>query len=494
MEIGIGREDQLAGIDVRDQDRVARIDGDAIVLQHAIGRNGGDDHGLESVRHGVVGIAEAEIRRREGIGHVLIGCDGGVRTGRGVIQGRGDVDRHAVGGLIEVHAAIGDAAVILHLEGEIAEARARTGAGRIDQLVGGDVRNQDKIAGIDGDAIVLQHAARGHGGDLDRQEIVAVMDVAEAELRRREGVAGVRRHGEAVVGAGRGVIHRIDGDGHGVGGRIGVHAAIADAAVILDLEGEGGRAMEIGVGRKDQLVGGDVADQNGVARIDGDAIVLEHAVGRNGGDLDGREIVAVMGVAEAEIRRREDISGVFIGGDGGVRSRRRVIHRIDRDGHGVGGLVGILAAAHHAAIILHLEGEGGGAMEIGVGRKDQLVGGDVRDQHRVARIDGDAIVLQHAIGRNGGDLDGLEIVRRRVARIAEAEIRRRESIGGVFIGGDGGVRPGRGVVHRGIGNEMIVGHVIKAVREFQELDIGEGVGAVARGGAVGDGDRQVRCG
>ena len=71
------------------------------------------------------GIAEAEVGRRERVGRVLVGGHRLVGARRRVVDRR-DVDGDRVRRLVEVDAAVGGAAVVLHLEREARVARRRS--------------------------------------------------------------------------------------------------------------------------------------------------------------------------------------------------------------------------------------------------------------------------------------------------------------------------------------------------------------------------------
>src|SRR5206468_4214576 len=113
--------------------------------------------------------------------------------------------------------------------------------------------------------------------------------------------------------------------------------------------------------------------------------------------------------------------GVLVGGDRVVGALRRVIHRGDVDGHGVGGLVGVDAAVSGAAVVLDLEGEGGVAGAVGVGGREELelAAADVGCGDELAGGDGDAVVLEGAVSGEAGDLDRGQGVGRRVVGVAE---------------------------------------------------------------------------
>ena len=113
------------------------VTGDAVELQRPVGRQRGDLHRRQGVGRAVVGIAEAEIRRGERVRRVLVAWSPSLSAPAGASFTDGDVDRDGVGRLVEIDAAVGGAAVVLHLEGEVGVAgavrvgrRARTSACR----------------------------------------------------------------------------------------------------------------------------------------------------------------------------------------------------------------------------------------------------------------------------------------------------------------------------------------------------------------------------
>src|SRR5439155_705618 len=132
----------------------------------------------------------------------------------------------------------------------------------------------------------------------------------------------------------------------------------------------------------------------------------------------------VVGVAEAEVAAGEGVGGVLVGGDRVVGALRRVIHRGDVDGHGVGGLVGVDAAVSGAAVVLDLEGEGGVAGAVGVGGREELelAAADVGCGDELAVGDGDAVVLECALCPYTTLFRSGQGVGRRVVGVAEAEV------------------------------------------------------------------------
>src|SRR5947208_838758 len=175
--------------------------------------------------------------------------------------------------------------------------------------------------------------------------------------------ADVFGDGDGVVGAGRCVVHTGDVEDDGVGARVEVDAAIGGAAVVLHLEGEGGIAGATGVGRRreHQQAGIDVGDADERSGRDRRAVQGQSAGARQGGELDRGQQVGrvVVGVGEAVIGRGQDPADVFVDGEGVVGAVRCCVRTGDRYGVGVGARVEVAAAIGGAAVVLHLEGEGG---------------------------------------------------------------------------------------------------------------------------------------
>ena len=75
----------------------------------------------------LAGLSAASLKPKsaaaEGVRRVLQRGDRVVGARRRIVD-RGHVDAHGIGGLIQVHATVGGAAVVLHLEGEARVARA----------------------------------------------------------------------------------------------------------------------------------------------------------------------------------------------------------------------------------------------------------------------------------------------------------------------------------------------------------------------------------
>src|SRR5262249_51915142 len=137
---------------------------------------------------------------------------------------RRDVDRHRVGRGVEIGAAVGRTAVVLHLEGEARIAGAGGRAGRRvasreeGQLAGRDGGRRHELAGGHGRAVQQELTGTRQRGDLDGLQAVgrAVIRIGEAEVRGREGDGRVFVGRDGAVGSCRSVVDRRDGDGDGV--------------------------------------------------------------------------------------------------------------------------------------------------------------------------------------------------------------------------------------------------------------------------------------
>ncbi|MNF68440.1 hypothetical protein D3C84_502970 [compost metagenome] len=191
------------------------IAGAALALQvvgHAAGRV--DDQGdvVAGARLGS-GQGAADIAED----HIIAGAADdvvvAVRSGR--YFDPADVQGEAVlaGG---VHATIGGAAAVLH--GELEAGLVAGGAGLVGQLALGDIAEADGRVGADGHAIEQQGA--GGRQRLDDHVLEAVglagrgIDaVAEAEVRRLEGVSAAGVDAGRAIGRLRCVVDRVDGDG-----------------------------------------------------------------------------------------------------------------------------------------------------------------------------------------------------------------------------------------------------------------------------------------
>jgi len=90
---------------------------------------------------------------------------------------------------------------------------------------------------------------------------------------------------------------------------IGVLSAIGVAAVVCDLEGEGGVVVAIGVRSwlEDEVA--DLGDSNDIAVIDGHSVEFEGASTGDGGDGDGLEgiVRSVVWICETEVGGLEGV-------------------------------------------------------------------------------------------------------------------------------------------------------------------------------------------
>ena len=217
--IGEGQavHDQFAGVAAADLDRSDRVTLDV--------ENG------EVIRLDVPLVDGGRVERIEG-------------HDRGVVD-RADIDRDGVGRRIEVDAIIGGAAVVADLETDDGVAGAVGILGRREDQVA-DVANGNLCADADRVAGELEAAATGDAGDEHRGELVCrrVVRVAEAEVGCGEGVALVLVDRDRVVGTGRRVVDRCDGDRDRV--HVGQGATGTGVPEVIGGDGELVRAVEVG--------------------------------------------------------------------------------------------------------------------------------------------------------------------------------------------------------------------------------------------------------
>src|SRR5204863_428159 len=111
------RELQLAAGNVSHwnelSDRKSYVD----VSQRTSRRQGRDLHRQQRIRRRVIWIGKAKVGRRKRVRVVFKDRDRLVGARRSIVDRR-DVDGHGVGRLIQIHAAISRAAIVLHLEGK----------------------------------------------------------------------------------------------------------------------------------------------------------------------------------------------------------------------------------------------------------------------------------------------------------------------------------------------------------------------------------------
>src|SRR5439155_12837688 len=117
-------------------------------------------------------------------------------------------------------------------------------------------------------------------------------------------------------------------------------------------------------------------------------------------------------VAERKIGRGEGVGAVVERRDGLVSGRRSCVLRGYVDGDLVGGRVEVGAAVQGAAVVLHLEGEGGVAGAVGVAGRLELELAEIGRASCRGRVwlDGGAVSLEGESGRQGGDRDRREDV------------------------------------------------------------------------------------
>ena len=354
---------------------------------------------------------------------------------------------------------------------------------------------------VDQVGVVQLHHQHVAVGPAARIGVYRVPD-GQAEVQRDLAVraqAGERQHAGAGV-----VILQVKVAEAAVGRKAlgGLHAARAapggaNAAVGVDRWriDEGAEA-----GSGDLLTGGDCGtteQQAACARQAGEDHALQAVGPRRAGGVDR--------VGEAEIGRRERIDTVFSGGDRAVGASRRVVHRGDIDADRVGCGIEITAVACSAAVVAHLEGEGSNGVAVGIGRWRVGEGGEAGYSDFLTGSDFGASEQQAACAWQAGDDHALQAVgpggASGIGGIGEAEIGRREAVGGVFQGGDGLVGAGGGIVHRadrdreraGCGGEA-VGEGVRdhtsavEIRGWGEDEVAaaEVSGAIGHGAEAGD--------
>ena len=156
--------------------------------------------------------------------------------------------------------------------------------------------------------------------------------------------------------------------------------------------------------------------------------------GINGQDLDGNVNALIQCISgTAEMNRS------WIVDRGDIKT-----DRVDRG-------IQIDASIGRASVVTHLEGEGGNSAAVGVGRWRVGEGSKASGGNFLTDGDSGAAEPQGACARQAGDDHALQAVgpggASGICWIGEAEIGRREAVGGVFQSGDGLVGAGGGVVH-----------------------------------------------
>ena len=204
----------------------------AVVVEHALDRRDSRRR-FRRVRRGAGGHVDAQLGVAQ---HV----EGLREHGRRVVH-REDVDGHHVGRRIEVHPAVGRAAVVAHLERERGVRRPeRVERGLEPEIAGGDVRQTDLRAGGKAGPGQRQAAGGRQRGDHHRLQRVGrrVVRVGEAEVGRRERQLRVLVGRHRRVRPGRRVVPRRDVDGERVRRRVEIHAAVGGPPVVAHLERE----------------------------------------------------------------------------------------------------------------------------------------------------------------------------------------------------------------------------------------------------------------
>ena len=140
---GVGVKTKRLRGDVGSADKLTRDDSHTVVQQCSGARQRVDTYRKQRIRRTVVGVGQPEIGDAEYVVRILQGVHAVVRALRSIVD-RGHINSHAPGRDIHVHATVGRAAVVLHLEGEASVARSVGIGGRGKrELACGDVGQRD---------------------------------------------------------------------------------------------------------------------------------------------------------------------------------------------------------------------------------------------------------------------------------------------------------------------------------------------------------------
>ena len=361
----------------------------AVELERAAAGQLSDFDGQQRVRRRVAGIAEPKVCHRERVGSVFERGDGLVRTSRRVVH-RCHVEGDGVRARVQVHTAVGRAAVVLHRKLEVRVAGpVGVERRREHQLVQRNVARRHQLVRRNIQAVELERAAAGQLSDFDGQQRVRrrVAGIAEPKVCHRERVGSVFERGDGLVRTSRRVVHRCHVEGDGVRARVQVHAGVGRAAVVLHRKLEVRVARPVGVGHRGehQLIQRNVARRYRLVCSDVHAVELERAAAWQLGDFDGQQRVRrrVADIAKPKVGHRERVGSVFERSDGLVRARRRVVHRRDIKGDGVRARVQVRTAVGRAAVVLDRKPEVRIARTVGVEgrRENQPIGCDVGHRH-----------------------------------------------------------------------------------------------------------------
>ena len=305
---------------------------------------------------------------------------------RGIILGR-DINGDGIGDRIQIHTAIGRAAVVFDLEGEggVSIAIGISGWGE-DQFALVKLGFGDESTGTHRRAIECETSGPRHCGDLDPTQRIgrSISGIRQAKVGGRKRMASIFRNSDDLVGAVWCVVDRRDIEGDGVGDWVEIDPAVRRSTVIANLETKARVASAIGIGSRneDQLAGGDIGGAHFVAVIhlilgNGRPIVFQLTRRRQGADLHRRQTVGagsgsvIRRIRESEVGDGERMGAVFQQGEGFIRTVRGIVDRNDRDSHGVGISHG--AAGPGVAVVAGDDGQGIGAVVVGRGRIGQAV-------------------------------------------------------------------------------------------------------------------------
>ena len=253
---------------------------------------------------------------------------------------RRDVNRDGVGRLVKVDTAVGRAAVIFHLEGEVRVARAVGVAHRcIDHFAGYDVCDGNEVTSRHCCAVQTQRASCCHRSDLDLIQQVrrTVAAIAKAEVCCRQRVRRVFIRGDGLVGARRRIIHRGDAQRQSV-------CAGAIGRPVIDLESDRRVIRTVGVGaaRVAEFAVSDIGRTDGLVQrhvrpVCAVAAVLQFAQALQRRDLHARNRRGFDVAVGSEVRQRQHGGRVFEYRCRVIGRHRRIVHRGDGDVERAGG-------------------------------------------------------------------------------------------------------------------------------------------------------------
>ncbi len=433
----------------RHADRDTRRGGAAMTIGNGVGeacravevRRWGEHHiAIDQGHRSIHGILNGNDGERVAVHIAVVGEQRGGGDGEGGVLGRGEQIAQGYGTVI-----VADRRVVHRRDGDEYRGRIRAafavGDGVVElsrTVIVGIGREQD-LAVHQGHRAVLGIA---DGGDAERIAVhVAVVGEQQGGRNGERGILCGRQHivggQRAIVATDRRVVHRRDGDEYRGRGR--AIMPVGDGVVELP------RTVIVGIGCEHDL-----------AVHQRDRTVLGIA---DGGDA---EHIAVHIAVVGEQHRRRDIERCVLGGGqrvvGGLRAvvatHWWIIHRRDVDCHsGRGGAT--LAIGNGV-------GEGRRAVEVGIGREEDLAVHqlDAAIDRALYRDDGERVAVHVAVV--GEQHDGINVERGVFGRGEQVTKRSRAvvaGIGRIIHRRDGDIHRGRGgatpAIRNGVGEARL---------------------------------------